>query len=84
MKTSDASFDKTSEASFDKTSETSFAQPQARANEVRGNRNIVATAVIALMIGGGIGYWIHRNRVQSAVLPQPDESGHHFADTGQG
>jgi Cu(I)/Ag(I) efflux system membrane fusion protein len=70
MKTSDASFDKTSEASFDKTSETSFAQPQARANEVRGNRNIVATAVIALMIGGGIGYWISSDRVTGSSAQQ--------------
>jgi len=67
---------KTSETSLDKTSETSFAQPQARANDIRGNKNIVATAVIALLLGSGIGYWFSSGKIagsatQHAVTNEP-------------
>jgi len=53
-----------------KTSETSFAQPEARANVVRGNKSIVVTAVIALLIGSGIGYWFSFYKSEKSAIQQ--------------
>jgi len=59
-----------------KTSEASFAKPKARANAVSGNKHIVATAVIALLVGSGLGYWFSSGKTagsatQHAVMSKP-------------
>jgi len=53
-----------------KASETSYTQPKTGANAAGGKRNIVVTAVLALLIGGGIGYWFSLDKAAVSSTQQ--------------